>query len=82
MRPSQAAPRLVHVKSAADSQSTVEGPAEESERIDLGSVGRLDRSQASTDMIHSDLRRLPFLHRIGKALVQVARIEFKVTLPP
>ena len=31
--------------------------------------------------IHDDPRWLPFLERIGKAPSQLARIEFKVTLP-
>jgi hypothetical protein len=31
--------------------------------------------------IHSDPRWLPFLRRIGRAPEQLARIEFKVTLP-
>jgi len=34
------------------------------------------------DKIHSDPRWLPFLHKIGKAPDQLAKIEFKVTLPP
>jgi adenylate cyclase len=34
------------------------------------------------DKIHSDPRWLPFLHKIGKAPEQLAKIEFKVTLPP
>ena len=34
------------------------------------------------DKIHSDPRWLPFLRKIGKAPEQLAKIEFKVTLPP
>jgi TolB-like protein/Tfp pilus assembly protein PilF/predicted Ser/Thr protein kinase len=34
------------------------------------------------DKIHSDPRWLPFLRRIGKAPDQLAKIKFKVTLPP
>jgi len=33
------------------------------------------------DKIHSDPRWLPFLRKIGRAPEQLARIEFKVTLP-
>jgi adenylate cyclase len=33
------------------------------------------------DKIHADPRRLPFLRKIGKAPEQLAKIEFKVTLP-
>ena len=33
------------------------------------------------DNIHSDPRWLPFLRKIGKAPEQLAKIEFKVTLP-
>ncbi len=33
------------------------------------------------DKIHADPRWLPFLRKIGKAPEQLARIEFKVTLP-
>ncbi len=33
------------------------------------------------DKIHADPRWLPFLHKIGKAPEQLAKIEFKVTLP-
>jgi tetratricopeptide (TPR) repeat protein len=33
------------------------------------------------DKIHSDPRWLPFLRKIGKAPEQLAKIEFKVTLP-
>jgi adenylate cyclase len=33
------------------------------------------------DKIHSDARWLPFLRKIGKAPEQLAKIEFKVTLP-
>jgi tetratricopeptide (TPR) repeat protein len=34
------------------------------------------------DKIHGDPRWLPFLRKIGKAPEQLAKIEFKVTLPP
>jgi len=34
------------------------------------------------DNIHSDPRWLPFLRKIGKAPEQLAKIEFKVALPP
>ena len=34
------------------------------------------------DKIHSDPRWLPFLRKIGKAPEQLAKIKFKVTLPP
>jgi tetratricopeptide (TPR) repeat protein len=34
------------------------------------------------DKIHSDPRWLPFLRKIGKAPEQLAKIQFKVTLPP
>jgi TolB-like protein/Tfp pilus assembly protein PilF len=34
------------------------------------------------DKIHSDPRWLPFLRKLGKAPEQLAKIEFKVTLPP
>jgi hypothetical protein len=34
------------------------------------------------DKIHSDPRWLPFLRKIGKAPDQLAKINFKVTLPP
>jgi tetratricopeptide (TPR) repeat protein len=34
------------------------------------------------DKIHSDPRWLPFLRKIGKAPGQLAKIKFKVTLPP
>jgi TolB-like protein/Tfp pilus assembly protein PilF len=34
------------------------------------------------DKIHSDPRWLPFLRKIGKAPDQLAKIRFKVTLPP
>jgi len=34
------------------------------------------------DKIRSDPRWLPFLRKIGKAPEQLAKIEFKVTLPP
>ena len=33
------------------------------------------------DKIHDDPRWLPFLRKIGKAPEQLAKIEFKVTLP-
>jgi hypothetical protein len=33
------------------------------------------------DKIHADPRWLPFLHKVGKAPEQLAKIEFKVTLP-
>ena len=33
------------------------------------------------DNIHKDPRWLPFLRKIGKAPEQLAKIEFKVTLP-
>ena len=33
------------------------------------------------DKIHSDPRWLPFLRKVGKAPEQLAKIEFKVTLP-
>jgi hypothetical protein len=33
------------------------------------------------DKIHTDPRWLPFLRKIGKAPEQLAKIEFKVTLP-
>ena len=33
------------------------------------------------DKIHGDARWLPFLRKIGKAPEQLAKIEFKVTLP-
>jgi hypothetical protein len=33
------------------------------------------------DKIHNDPRWLPFLHKIGYAPEQLAKIEFKVTLP-
>ena len=32
--------------------------------------------------IHSDPRWLPFLRKLGKAPEQLAKIQFKVTLPP
>jgi len=34
------------------------------------------------DKIHSDSRWLPFLRKIGRAPEQLAKIQFKVTLPP
>jgi adenylate cyclase len=34
------------------------------------------------DNIHSDPRWLPFLRKIGRAPEQLAKIQFKVTLPP
>jgi len=34
------------------------------------------------DKIHSDPRWLPLLRKLGKAPDQLAKIEFKVTLPP
>ena len=34
------------------------------------------------DNIHSDRRWLPFLRKIGRAPEQLAKIQFKVTLPP
>ena len=34
------------------------------------------------DKIHSDPRWLPFLRKIGKAPEQLAKIQFKVSLPP
>ena len=34
------------------------------------------------DKIHPDPRWLPFLRRIGKAPDQLAKIKFKLTLPP
>ena len=34
------------------------------------------------DKIHSDPRWLPFLRKIGKAPDQLAKIQFKVTMPP
>ena len=34
------------------------------------------------DNIHSDARWLPFLRKIGRAPEQLAKIQFKVTLPP
>jgi hypothetical protein len=33
------------------------------------------------DKIHADPRWLPFLRKIGKAPEQLAKIDFKVTLP-
>ena len=33
------------------------------------------------DNIHDDPRWLPFLRKLGKAPEQLAKIEFKVTLP-
>ena len=33
------------------------------------------------DKIHKDPRWLPFLRKLGKAPEQLAKIEFKVTLP-
>ena len=33
------------------------------------------------DKIHGDPRWLPFLRKVGKAPEQLAKIEFKVTLP-
>ena len=33
------------------------------------------------DNIHSDPRWLPFLRKIGRAPEQLAKIQFKVTLP-
>ena len=33
------------------------------------------------DKIHSDPRWLPFLRKIGQAPEQLAKIQFKVTLP-
>ena len=33
------------------------------------------------DKIHADPRWLPFLRKVGKAPEQLAKIEFKVTLP-
>jgi hypothetical protein len=33
------------------------------------------------DKIHSDSRWLPFLRKIGRAPEQLAKIQFKVTLP-
>ncbi len=33
------------------------------------------------DKIHNDPRWIPFLHKLGKAPEQLAKIEFKVTLP-
>ncbi len=38
-------------------------------------------AQKLFDPIHSDPRWLPFLRKIGKAPDQLAKIEFKVTLP-
>jgi len=34
------------------------------------------------DKIHTDPRWLPFLRKVGKAPEQLAKIEFKVALPP
>ena len=34
------------------------------------------------DKIHSDPRWLPFLRKLGRAPEQLAKIQFKVTLPP
>jgi len=34
------------------------------------------------DNIHSDPRWLPFLRKLGRAPEQLAKIQFKVTLPP
>ena len=34
------------------------------------------------DNIHSDPRWLPFLRKLGRAPEQLAKIKFKVTLPP
>src|SRR5947209_2931199 len=39
-------------------------------------------SQKLFEKIHSDPRWLPFLRKLGKAPEQLARIEFKVTMPP
>jgi TolB-like protein/Tfp pilus assembly protein PilF len=39
-------------------------------------------AQKLFDKIHSDPRWLPFLRKLGKAPEQLAKIEFKVTLPP
>ena len=39
-------------------------------------------SQKLFEKIHSDPRWLPFLRKLGKAPEQLAKIEFKVTLPP
>ena len=33
------------------------------------------------DKIHGDPRRLPFLRKVGYAPEQLAKVEFKVTLP-
>ena len=33
------------------------------------------------DKIHGDPRWLPFLRKVGKVSEQLAKIEFKVTLP-
>ena len=34
------------------------------------------------DKIHSDPRWLPFLRKLGRAPEQLAKIQFKMTLPP
>ena len=41
-----------------------------------------DVSETLFDKIHSDPRWLPFLRKLGKAPEQLAKIKFKVTLPP
>jgi adenylate cyclase len=43
----------------------------------LGEIG----SENLFDKIHGDPRWLPFLRKVGKAPEQLAKIEFKVTLP-
>jgi hypothetical protein len=40
-----------------------------------------DRDGNLFDKIHADPRWLPYLRKIGKAPEQLAKIEFKVTLP-
>jgi tetratricopeptide (TPR) repeat protein len=50
--------------------------------IDYGDPGLGEIvTQNLFDKIHSDPRWLPFLRKVGKAPEQLAKIEFKVTLP-
>jgi hypothetical protein len=50
--------------------------------VEYGDGGLADVvTESLFDKIHADPRWLPFLHKVGKAPEQLAKIEFKVTLP-
>ena len=50
--------------------------------VEYGDTGLSDIvTDSRFDKIHGDPRWLPFLRKIGKAPEQLAKIEFKVTLP-